>query len=84
MSTKKGAGSSRNGRDSEGRRLGVKCSDGQGVRAGCILVRQRGTKYKAGTNVYYGKDWTLHAKIDGSVKYVHKSNDRVHVAVMPF
>lgn len=67
MSTKKGAGSSRNGRDSAGRRLGLKIGAGQFVRAGTILVRQRGTKYRSADNVGMGKDHTLFALIDGTV-----------------
>jgi large subunit ribosomal protein L27 len=73
---KKGVGSSRNGRDSVGRRLGVKSHDGQLVSAGSILVRQRGTKIHPGDNVGIGKDDTLYAKIDGYVSYVRKGKDR--------
>ena len=67
MSTKKGAGSSRNGRDSAGRRLGLKVGAGQLIKAGTILVRQRGTKYRSTDNVGMGKDHTLFALIDGKV-----------------
>ncbi len=69
MAQKKAGGSSRNGRDSAGRRLGVKRTDGQVVRAGNILVRQRGTPIRPGENVGIGKDHTLFAKIDGVVKF---------------
>ena len=69
MAHKKGGGSSRNGRDSAGRRLGVKCSDGQFVPAGSIIVRQRGTKIFPGDNVKVGKDHTLFAVIDGRVSF---------------
>ena len=67
MAHKKGVGSSKNGRESESKRLGVKIFGGQSVIAGNIIVRQRGTKHKAGDNVYLGKDHTFHAKIDGVV-----------------
>lgn len=69
MSSKKGVGSSKNGRDSESKRLGVKSSDGQYVSAGSIIVRQRGTKIHPGNNVGIGGDDTLFAKIDGAVKF---------------
>ncbi|MGI6037198.1 MAG: 50S ribosomal protein L27 [Limnochordia bacterium] len=74
FASKKGVGSSRNGRDSEAKRLGVKRGDGQFVTAGSILVRQRGTKFKPGANVGLGKDDTLFAKIDGYVSF--ESNGR--------
>ena len=67
MAHKKGQGGSRNGRDSAGKRLGIKCSGGQSVRAGNIIVRQRGTKFSPGKNVGCGRDWTLFAKINGVV-----------------
>ena len=67
MAHKKGMGSSRNGRDSAGKRLGIKCSGGQTVKAGSIIVRQRGTKFSPGKNVGCGRDWTLFAKINGVV-----------------
>ncbi len=73
---KKGVGSSKNGRDSEAKRLGVKCSDGQFVLAGNILVRQRGTKIHPGLNVGRGGDDTLFAKIDGVVKYERLGRDK--------
>ena len=79
---KKGGGSSRNGRDSNPKYLGVKSSDGQWVTAGSIIVRQRGTKLHAGPNVGLGRDHTLFALIDGRVKFRH-SFDRRFVAVEP-
>ncbi len=72
MAHKKAGGSSKNGRDSHSKRLGVKLFGGQAVRAGNILVRQRGTKYHAGTNVGLGRDHTLFAKIDGHVRFDKK------------
>lgn len=78
---KKGVGSSRNGRDSESKRLGVKCGDGQFVLAGHILVRQRGTKIHPGNNVGIGSDDTLFAKIDGFVKYERFGRDRKKASV---
>jgi len=80
---KKGVGSSRNGRDSESKRLGVKRFDGQVVRAGNILVRQRGTKIHPGTNVGIGGDDTLFALIDGYVKFERKGKDKKKVSVYP-
>jgi large subunit ribosomal protein L27 len=74
-------GSSRNGRDSAGKRLGVKRSDGQVVRAGTILVRQRGTPVKAGLNVGVGRDHTLFALVDGSVKFEYATRDHKRVSV---
>lgn len=78
---KKGVGSSRNGRDSEAKRLGVKRHDGQFVTAGNILVRQRGTKIHPGNNVGIGKDDTLFALVDGNVKFERKGKDRKQVSV---
>jgi ribosomal protein L27 len=78
---KKGVGSSRNGRDSESKRLGVKCGDGQFVLAGNILVRQRGTKIHPGNNVGIGKDDTLFSKVDGFVKYERFGKDRKKASV---
>lgn len=72
MAHKKAAGSSRNGRDSESKRLGIKCFGGQSVTAGSIIVRQRGTRFHAGTNVGIGHDHTLFAKSDGKVQYETK------------
>ena len=81
MAHKKAGGSSRNGRDSAGQRLGVKRFGGQTVRAGNILVRQRGTKIHPGTNVGLGKDYTLFAKIDGVVTYERQGKARKRVSV---
>ncbi|MGE5422495.1 MAG: 50S ribosomal protein L27 [Ignavibacteriales bacterium] len=80
---KKGVGSSRNGRDSESKRLGVKMFDGQVVKAGNILVRQRGTKIHPGNNVGIGGDDTLFATVDGLVKFERKGRDRKQVSVYP-
>lgn len=81
MASKKGVGSSKNGRDSESKRLGVKTGDGQFVTAGSILVRQRGTKFHPGNNVGIGGDDTLFAKIDGAVKFERKDKKRKQVSV---
>jgi large subunit ribosomal protein L27 len=81
MAHKKGQGSTRNGRDSESKRRGVKRFDGQVVLAGNILVRQCGTKIHAGNNVGIGKDWTLFALIDGVVKFERQGRDRRQVSV---
>ncbi len=78
---KKGVGSSRNGRDSESKRLGVKRADGQFVLAGNILVRQRGTKIHPGTNVGRGKDDTLFALEDGVVRFERKGKDKKKVSI---
>lgn len=78
---KKGVGSSRNGRDSEAKRLGAKRSDGQAVLAGNILVRQRGTKFHPGNNVGIGSDDTLFALIDGVVKFERVGKDKKQVSV---
>jgi len=83
MAHKKGVGSSRNGRDSESKRLGVKRGDGQFVLAGNILVRQRGTKFYPGNNVDIGSDDTLFALIDGNVKFERKGRDKKQVSVYP-
>jgi large subunit ribosomal protein L27 len=83
MAHKKGGGSSRNGRDSQGQRLGVKVFSGQTVRSGNILVRQRGTRIKPGQNVEVGKDDTLFATIDGIVQYETIRDDRKRVNVLP-
>lgn len=80
---KKGVGSSRNGRDSESKRLGSKRADGQYVLAGNILVRQRGTKIHPGVNVGRGRDDTLFAKINGVVKFERKGRDAKQVSVYP-
>lgn len=83
MSSKKGVSSSKNGRDSESKRLGVKRGDGQYVSAGSILVRQRGTKIHPGENVGIGGDDTLFSKIDGAVKFERKSKSKKQVSVYP-
>ena len=83
MAHKKAGGSSRNGRDSAGKRLGVKLYGGQVVRAGNIILTQRGTKMKAGTNVSVGRTHSLHAMVDGTVKFDRKAEGRVHVSVLP-
>lgn len=80
---KKGMGSTRNGRDSESKRLGVKKYDGEIVRSGNILVRQRGTKIHPGTNVMIGGDDTLFAVADGKVKFERKGKDKKQVSVYP-
>ena len=78
---KKGVGSTKNGRDSESKRLGVKRADGQFVVAGNILVRQRGTKIHPGLNVGIGSDDTLYAKADGIVRFEHKGKDKKQVSI---
>lgn len=83
MSHKKGGGSSKNGRDSESKRLGVKRFDGQQVLGGNILVRQRGTKIHAGNNVGIGRDHSLFALVEGKVKYEHLDKRRKKVSVYP-
>ena len=83
MAHKKGGGSTRNGRDSHAKRLGVKRFDGELVTAGSILVRQRGTKFKPGYNVGVGRDFTLFATRDGYVKFETIRNDRKQVSVYP-
>jgi large subunit ribosomal protein L27 len=83
MAHKKGGGSSRNGRDSQGQRLGVKKYGGEFVRAGNILVRQHGTHIKPGENVMVGKDFTLFATIDGYVVYETIRDDRKRVSITP-
>ena len=77
MAHKKGVGSSKNGRESESKRLGVKI-------AGNIIVRQRGSKHNPGENVYMGKDHTLHAKVDGVVQFVKKRDNKSFVSIVPF
>jgi len=81
MAHKKGVGSSRNGRDSAGKRLGVKRFGGETVTSGSILVRQRGTTFHPGNNVGCGKDYTLYALIDGKVKFERKGKDRQKISV---
>ncbi|MBX7220369.1 MAG: 50S ribosomal protein L27 [Blastocatellia bacterium] len=81
MAHKKGVGSSRNGRDSNAKRLGVKRFGGEAVKGGCILVRQRGTRYKAGLNVGIGSDDTLYSLIDGFVKFEDKGRKGKFISV---
>jgi len=83
MAHKKAGGSSRNGRDTEGRRLGLKKSGGQAVIAGNIIIRQRGTRWKPGQNVGLGRDHTIFALVDGKVEFRRKAEGRVHVSVVP-
>ncbi len=83
MAHKKAGGSSRNGRDSAGRRLGIKKSGGQAVIAGNIIIRQRGTKYHPGDNVGMGTDHTIFAIVAGRVSFRRRANDRVFVSVDP-
>jgi len=83
MAHKKSGGSSRNGRDSAGRRLGVKKFGGQAVDAGNIIVRQRGTKFWPGAHVGIGKDHTLFALAAGAVKFITKRNNRTYATVVP-
>ena len=82
MAHKKSGGSSRNGRDSAGQRLGVKVYGGEAINAGGIIVRQRGTKFHAGVNVGLGRDHTLFAKATGAVKFTTKRDDRTYVSVI--
>ena len=85
MAHKKGVGSSKNGRESESKRLGLKLFGGQFAKAGNIIVRQRGTKHYPGKNVGMGKDHTLYALIDGTVKFARcRKTDRSYVSVVPF
>jgi large subunit ribosomal protein L27 len=84
MAHKKGVGSSRNGRESESKRLGVKIYGGQAARAGNIIIRQRGTKHHPGKGVGLGRDHTIFALVDGLVKFEKKRNDRSYVSVIPF
>lgn len=83
MAHKKGQGSSRNGRDTEGKRLGVKKFGGEFVKAGNILARQRGSKFHPGSNVGIGRDFTLFALADGSVKFENWGRDRKRISVEP-
>jgi len=83
MAHKKGAGSSRNGRDSESKRLGVKLFGGQAAKAGNIIVRQRGTKHNPGLNVGVGRDHTLFALKDGEVEFRKKKDDKIFVSIKP-
>lgn len=83
MAHKKGVGSSRNGRDSQSKRLGIKAYGGELVTAGSIIVRQRGTKFHPGNNVGLGGDDTIFAKIDGQVKFERKRKKRLRISVYP-
>jgi large subunit ribosomal protein L27 len=83
MAHKKAGGSSRNGRDTEGRRLGVKKYGGETVIAGNIIIRQRGTRWKPGANVGVGRDHTIFALVDGHVTFETRGEGRVHVSVTP-
>ena len=83
MSHKKAGGSSRNGRDTSGKRLGIKSGEGKPVRAGNIIIRQRGTRVHPGLNVGMGRDYTIFAKIDGTVKFERLGRDRTKVSVYP-
>ena len=82
MATKKAGGSSKNGRDSAGRRLGVKKGDGQLVISGNIIVRQRGTKFHPGDNVGLGRDHTIFSIAEGAVKFARRADNRVYVSVV--
>jgi large subunit ribosomal protein L27 len=84
MAHKKGAGSSRNGRESESKRLGVKLYGGQAAKAGNIIVRQRGTKHYPGENVGIGNDHTLFSLIDGKVEFKRRRGDKSFVSIVPF
>ncbi len=84
MAHKKGVGSSKNGRESESKRLGVKIYGGQAAKAGNILVRQRGTQHHPGENVGMGKDHTLFALVNGTVAFRKKKDNRSYVSVVPF
>lgn len=84
MAHKKGEGSTQNGRDSRAKRLGVKLFGGQAAKAGNIIVRQRGTKFHPGENVYMGKDYTLHAAIAGKVEFIKRRKNRTFVNILPF
>jgi large subunit ribosomal protein L27 len=83
MAHKKGQGSTRNGRDSNPKMRGVKRFAGQAVKAGSILVRQVGTKFHAGENVGIGRDWTLFAKVDGTVSFERHGKSKMRVAIVP-
>jgi len=84
MAHKKGVGSSKNGRESHSKRLGVKIFGGQAARAGNIIIRQRGTKHHPGENVGIGVDHTLFALVDGTIAFKKGRNDRSYVSVVPF
>lgn len=84
MAHKKGVGSSRNGRESESKRLGVKLFGGQVCKAGNILIRQRGTQHHPGENVGMGRDHTLYALVNGTIEFRKKANNKSFVSVVPF
>ena len=84
MAHKKGQGSSKNGRESESKRLGVKIYGGQNAKAGSIIVRQRGTQHHPGNNMGIGKDHTLFALIEGTVEFRKKKDNRSYVSIVPF
>ena len=84
MAHKKGVGSSKNGRESESKRLGVKIFGGQAAIAGNILIRQRATQHLPGDNVYMGEDHTLHARVDGLVKFQKRKDNKSYVSIEPF
>jgi large subunit ribosomal protein L27 len=84
MAHKKGAGSSRNGRESESKRLGIKLFGGQGAKAGNIIVRQRGTVHNPGLNVGIGRDHTLFALVNGTIEFRKKGDNKSYVSVVPF
>jgi large subunit ribosomal protein L27 len=83
MAHKKGVGSSKNGRESESKRLGVKIYGGQTAIAGNIIVRQRGTKHHPGKNTFMGKDHTIHAAVDGIVKFEKKKGGKSYISIIP-
>ncbi|MCP4049742.1 MAG: 50S ribosomal protein L27 [bacterium] len=83
MAHKKGKGSTKNGRDSQSKRLGVKKSDGQVVIAGNIIVRQRGTQFHPGNNTGMGRDFTIFSKINGTVKFSFKTKDKKQISIIP-
>lgn len=83
MAHKKGVGSSDNGRDSKSKRLGVKLFGGQNAKAGNIVVRQRGTRFHAGENAYLGKDFTIHALVEGTVAFTKGKHNRTWVSIVP-
>lgn len=84
MAHKKGVGSSDNGRDSKSKRLGVKLFGGQYAKAGNILIRQRGTRFHPGENTYLGKDFTVHAKVDGTVAFRKTKDNKSFISIIPF
>ena len=84
MAHKKGGGTSRNGRDSAGKRLGVKAFAGETVTAGTIIVRQRGTRFHTGANVGIGRDHTIYSLVSGTVRFDHRAKDKPRVNVDPF